>query len=42
MGEGVAIKVRNEHGNVTKLVNAYRKPIVYGYDILDGFVSSLE
>ena len=39
--EGVAIKVRNEHGNVTILVNASKEPIVYGYDVLEKFISKV-
>jgi hypothetical protein len=36
--EGVAIKVRNEHGSVAVLFNASKEPIVYGYDVLEKFL----
>jgi hypothetical protein len=42
MTGGVAIKVRNEHRNVTILVNASKEPIAYEFDVLERFISTLE
>jgi DNA-binding HxlR family transcriptional regulator len=42
MTGGVAIKVKNEHRNVTILVNASKEPIAYAFDILERFISTLE